>query len=83
MIYYYDGYFDGAVCYDVDGDGYDYVDYFDDNYAGNGRGYYYDGYYNGYVDAAVFNDFDGDGYDYVDYFDVDDYVDGDDYDLLL
>jgi hypothetical protein len=24
MIYYYDGFYDGAVCYD--GDGYDYVD---------------------------------------------------------
>jgi hypothetical protein len=36
-------YNDGAACCDVD-----------DNYAGNGRGYYYDGYYDGYVDAAVF-----------------------------
>jgi hypothetical protein len=46
------GYSDGAACCDVD-----------DNYAGYGKGYYYDGYYDGYVDAAVFYDFDGDGYD--------------------
>ncbi len=23
LIYYYDGYYDGAACYEVDGDGYD------------------------------------------------------------
>jgi hypothetical protein len=40
MLYYYDGFYDGAVCYD--GDVYDYEDYFDDNYAAYERGYYYD-----------------------------------------